>query len=140
MNARSALSALAVATFGVTGSAAFAGDPVAGERQWRQCRSCHMITSPDGTQIQNGGRVGPNLYGMIGQQAGSVEGFRYSAELVALGEGGLVWDEESFIAYVEDPTGFIREQSGNASVRSPMNFQMRSGAADLFAYLDSLDD
>lgn len=140
MNARNALSALAAVAFGVTGSAAFAGDPVAGERQWRQCRSCHMIVSPDGEQIQNGGRVGPNLYGVIGRQAGSVEGFRYSAELVAMGEDGLVWDEETFVAYVQDPTGYMREATGNTSARSPMNFQMRSGAEDMFAYLESLDD
>lgn len=140
MNARTALSALAAATFGLTGSAAFAGDPAAGESQWRQCRACHMIVSPDGETIQNGGRVGPNLYGVIGRQAGSVDGFRYSQDLVAAGQAGLVWDEASFVAYVEDPTGFIRSQSGNASARSPMNFQMRSGAADMFAYLDSLDN
>jgi len=140
MNARTALSALAAATIGLTGSAAYAGDPVAGERQWRQCRACHMIASPDGETIQNGGRVGPNLYGVVNRAAGSVEGFRYSAELVAAGEAGLVWDEENFVAYVEDPTGFIRSHSGNASARSPMNFQMRSGAADMYAYLDSLDD
>ena len=140
MNARTAMSALAVATFGLTGSAAFAGDPVNGERQWRQCRACHMIVSPDGETIQNGGRVGPNLHGIIGQQAGVVEGFRYGADLVAAGEAGLVWDEDTFVAYVQDPTAFIREHSGNASARSPMNFQMRSGAEDMFAYLDSLDD
>ena len=140
MNARTAMSALAVATFGMTGSAAFAGDPVNGERQWRQCRACHMIVSPEGETIQNGGRVGPNLYGIVGQQAGAVEGFRYGADLVAAGEAGLVWDEASFVAYVQDPTAFIREHSGNSSARSPMNFQMRSGAEDMFAYLDSLDD
>jgi len=130
MNARTALSALAAATFGLTGSAAFAGDPVEGERQWRQCRACHMIVSP----------VGPNLYGIVGRQAGTVDGFRYGADLVAAGEAGLVWDEANFVEYVQDPTGFIRSHSGNPSARSPMNFQMRSGAQDMFAYLDSLDD
>lgn len=140
MNARTALSALAAATFGLTGSAAFAGDPVAGEGQWRQCRACHMIVSPDGTTIQNGGRVGPNLYGIVGRQAGTVDGFRYGADLVAAGEAGLVWDEANFVEYVQDPTGFIRSHTGNSSARSPMNFQMRSGAQDMFAYLDSLDN
>lgn len=140
MNVRTAFSALAAATIGLTGSAAFAADPVAGERQWRQCRACHMIVSPDGDTVQNGGRVGPNLYGIIGQQAGTVEGFRYGADLVAAGEAGLVWDEASFVEYVQDPTGFIRAHSGNESARSPMNFQMRSGAEDMFAYLDSLAD
>ncbi|MCC5969800.1 MAG: cytochrome C [Pararhodobacter sp.] len=132
------MSALAATAFGLTGSAAFAGDPAAGENQWRQCRACHMIVSPEGETIQNGGRVGPNLYGIVGRQAGTVDGFRYGADLVAAGDAGLVWDEESFIAYVENPTGFIREFTGNASARSPMNFQMRSGADDMFAYFESI--
>lgn len=135
MNAKFAFNALAAATFGLTGTAAFAGDPAAGEGQWRQCRSCHMIVSPGGETIQNGGRVGPNLFGVAGRQAGSVDGFRYSAELSGAGASGLTWTEANFIAYVEDPTGFIRSHTGNASARSPMNFQMRSGAADMYAYL-----
>ncbi|KPQ08163.1 MAG: cytochrome c [Rhodobacteraceae bacterium HLUCCA12] len=139
MNAKTALSALAAATFGLTGSAAFAADPEAGEQQWRQCRACHMIAPPEGDAIQNGGRVGPNLYGVIGRQAGTVEGFRYSDALVQAGEDGLVWDEESFVEYVQNPTAFIRDVTGDSSARSPMNFQMRSGAEDMYAYLESLN-
>lgn len=118
--------------------AATAGDPAAGEREWRQCRACHMIVAPDGDTIQRGGRVGPNLHGVVGRQAGTVEGFRYSASLVAAGDAGLVWDEETLTAYLENPTGFLRSHTGDSSVRSPMNYQMRSGAADMFAYLESL--
>ncbi|WP_209425646.1 cytochrome C [Pararhodobacter sp. SW119] len=132
---KTALFAASAAAMTFTGWAAQAGDPAAGEAQWRQCRSCHMITAPDGEVIQRGGRVGPNLHGVIGQRAGSVDGFRYSEELAAAGNSGLVWDEASFVAYVEDPTGFIRQQSGNDRARSPMNFQMRSGAEDMYAYL-----
>jgi cytochrome c len=95
---------------------------------------------PDGDVIQRGGRVGPNLYGIIGQQAGTVDGFRYSDELVAGRKRRFVWDRESFMAYVEDPTGFIREHSGDSRARSPMNFQMRSGAEDMYAYLATFSD
>lgn len=140
MQRRVILSALAAATLGLNGMPVFAGDPAAGAQQWRQCRSCHMIVAPSGEVIQNGGRVGPNLYGVVGQPAASVEGFRYSPDLIAAGEAGLVWDEANFIAYVQDPTGFIRSHSGNNAARSPMNFQMRSGAADMYAYLASLTD
>lgn len=119
-------------------TASQAGDAAAGEREWRQCRSCHMIVSPGGETIQRGGRVGPNLYGIVGQQAGTVEGFRFSAELVAAGQDGLTWTEENFVAYVQDPAGFLRDFTGNPSLRSPMGFQMRAGAADVFAYLQSL--
>lgn len=117
---------------------AMAGDPAVGEQEWRQCRSCHMVVSPAGDTIQRGGRVGPNLYGIIGQPAGAVEGFRYSEALVAAGQNGLIWTEETFVAYIQDPTGFLRQFTGDGSIRSPMNYQARSGAADLFAYLASL--
>lgn len=117
-----------------------AGDPAEGERQWRQCRSCHMITGDDGETIQRGGRVGPDLYGITNAPAASVEGFRYSNDLVAARGDGLIWTRENFIAYVEDPTGFLREFTGNNSARSSMNFQMRSGAEDVWAYLESLTE
>ena len=133
--------ALAAATLACTTllpAAALAGDPAIGERDWRQCRSCHMIVSPSGDTIQRGGRVGPNLYGIVGAQAGIVEGFRYSADLVAAGEAGLTWTEENFVAYVADPAGFLREFTGDSSIRSPMGFQMSSGAENIFAYLQSV--
>ena len=117
---------------------AFAGDPAAGERMWRQCQACHMIVSPEGETIQRGQRTGPNLYGVVGREAGAVEDFRYSPAMVAAGEAGLVWDRESFIAYVENPTGFLREVTGDNSARGSMAFQLRQGAADLYAYLDSV--
>lgn len=119
-------------------AAARAGDPAVGEQEFRQCRSCHMIVTPAGETIQRGGRVGPNLFGIVGRTAGTVEGFRYSPALVAAGRNGLVWTAETFVAYVQDPTGFMRRFTGDGSARSPMNFQAASGAADLFAYLESL--
>ena len=132
---KTALIAFSAAAATFAAWAAQAADPAAGEEQWRQCRSCHMITAPNGDVIQRGGRVGPNLYGVIGRQAGTIDGFRYSAELVAAGNAGLVWTRDTFVAYVEDPTGFIRDHTGDSRARSPMNFQMRSGADDMYAYL-----
>lgn len=139
-----AMIAVAAGTMTVSGSpghaqdaalAAPAGDPAAGEALWRQCRACHAITAPDGTVIQRGGRVGPDLFGVVGRRAGTVEDFRYSPALVAAGEQGLIWDEETFVAYVQNPTGFLREFTGDPRARSAMNFQMRAGAEDMFAYL-----
>lgn len=130
--------AIATLALGLAASAVQAGDPTAGEREWRQCRSCHMITDDGGNTIQRGGRVGPNLYGILGQPAGAVDGFRYSGDLLAAGAAGLVWTDDNFLAYVADPTGFLRSFTGDASVRSSMNYQMRSGAEDLLAYLRSV--
>ncbi len=117
-----------------------AGDPAAGEREFRQCRSCHMIVSPSGETIQRGGRVGPNLWGIIGQPAAANAEFSYSQALTAARERGLIWTEETFVAYVQNPTQFLREFLGDSSVRSSMNYQARNGAEDLFAYLQSLQE
>ncbi len=118
-------------------SPALAGDPAAGERVWGQCRACHMIQDDDGTDIQRGGRTGPNLYNIIGSTAGTEDGFRYSNAMVAAGEAGLVWDEENLAAYLADPTGFLREYLGDSSIRSNMAFQLRreEQAKDMAAYL-----
>ncbi|MCC5988073.1 MAG: cytochrome C [Pararhodobacter sp.] len=141
MTIRPVLAAISAIALTLPATIAFAGDPEEGERQWRQCRSCHMITSDDGETIQRGGRVGPDLYGIADAPAAAVEGFRYSNDLVAAAEEhDLVWTRENFIAYTADPTGFLREFTGNSSARSSMNFQMRSGAEDVWAYLESLSE
>lgn len=131
------LSAVAL-TLGFSATASFAGDAAAGEGDWRNCRSCHSLTDDAGNVIQRGGRTGPNLYGLPGRTLGSVEGFRYGSDIVALGETGVTWTEELFVEYVQDPTAFLREHSGNAGARSRMNYRMRSGAEDMWAYLESV--
>ena len=93
-----------------------------------------------GEVIVKGGRTGPNLYGIIGRQAGSVEDFRYRDDIVAAGEKGLTWDEETFEAYVQDPTAFLKEYLDDGGARSGMTFKLREGASDVYAYLASLSD
>jgi cytochrome c len=119
-----------------TGQAFAAGDAAAGEAQFRQCQSCHIVQNEAGeTLAGRAGRTGPNLYGVIGRQAGSVEGFRYGPDIVAAGEQGLVWDETNIVAYLQDPTGFLREFTGDNSARSRMSYRMRNGAEDMAAFL-----
>ena len=119
---------------------AFAGDPAAGERLWRQCQACHMIVSPEGETIQRGQRTGPNLYGVIGREAGTYPDFRYSDSMTRAGEAGLVWDRDAFIAYTENPTNFLREFLDDSSARGSMAFNLRQGADDLYAYLAQFSD
>ena len=116
---------------------AHAGDAAAGEQSFRQCTSCHGIASPDGDVIHRISPTGPNLWGVTGRQAGSYEGYaRFSAAIVAAGEAGVVWDEANFVAFVEDPSGFLREATGDSRARSNMNHRLRGSAEDLFAYLE----
>lgn len=114
------------------------GDPAAGEKEFSKCKSCHMIVADDGTEIVKGGKTGPNLYGVIGHQAGSVEGFKYGADLVKAGEAGLVWDQETFVAWVQDPKAFLVDRLGDSGARSKMSFKLKKGMDDVYAYLVSV--
>lgn len=85
-------------------------------------------------------RTGPNLWGIHGRTVGAVEDFRYSPGLTALMEAETVWDEAAFVAYVQDPTGWIRETTGDNGLRGAMSFRVRSeeDALNLYAYIVSL--
>lgn len=113
------------------------GDAAAGEQNFRQCASCHGIVSPEGEVIQRLAPTGPNLWGVVGRQAGAYDGYaRFSNAIVAAGaEHGLVWDEASFVAYVNDPSGFLREVTGDARARSNMAHRLRGSAEDIYAFL-----
>jgi cytochrome c len=118
------------------------GDPAAGEAVFSQCQSCHNIVD-DGGEVLAGRanvRTGPNLYGVVGRQAGSLDGFRYRPDIVAAGEAGLVWDAESLIAYAQDPQTFLRETLDKNNARSGMAYRVRSEeeAANVVAYIASL--
>ncbi|MBV2359357.1 cytochrome C [Thalassococcus sp. CAU 1522] len=133
-----ALAAATLATSAFAESHAGSGDAAAGEKEFNKCKSCHMIVADDGTEIVKGGKTGPNLWGVMGQQAGVVEGFNYGDSLVAAGEAGLVWDEANFVAYVQDPRGFLQTYLDDSGAKSKMSFKLRKGAEDVYAYLVSV--
>lgn len=115
------------------------GDAEAGEKAFRQCKACHMIVDAEGTEIMKGGKTGPNLYALPGRTAGT-EDFKYKKSIVEAGEGGLVWDEASFVAYVQDPTAYLKEVTGDSKARSGMAFKVRKeeDAVNLWAYIASV--
>ncbi|MCR9124839.1 MAG: cytochrome C [Rhodobacteraceae bacterium] len=114
------------------------GDAEAGEKGFNKCKACHMISTPAGEDIVKGGRTGPNLYNIIGRQAGVVEGFRYGDDLVAAGEAGLVWDAANFVEYVQDPRAFLRTYLDDSKAKSKMAFKLNKGGEDVYAYLVSV--
>ncbi len=114
------------------------GDVEAGAKVFNKCRACHAIVSPEGDVIEKGGRTGPNLFGLGGRQAGSVEGYRYGKSLVQAGEAGLEWNEESFVAYTADPRAFLREITGDNVAKSKMAFRLKKGAEDVFSFINSV--
>lgn len=74
------------------------GDATAGEAIFRQqCRACHQI----GDNARNG--VGPQLNGVFGRRAGTVEGFRYSNAYRSPPTSEKTWSEENFRVYIRNP-------------------------------------
>ena len=119
------------------------GDAAAGEKAFRQCQSCHVVKSPEGEVLAgNAAQTGPNLYGVVGRTAGSVEDYRYSDLMLAAGEAGMIYDEANFVPYVMDPTAHLQEVTGETSGRSKMAYQVRKeeDAVNLYAYLAQFSD
>ncbi len=116
------------------------GDAAAGERAFRQCQSCHVVVNDEGeTLAGRNARTGPNLYNIAGRTAGAIEDFRYSGLLEAAGEQGIIYDEATFVAYLQDPTGAMQELTGT-NERGKMSYRVRKeeDAVNLYAYLKSL--
>ncbi|MGA0594136.1 c-type cytochrome [Enterovirga sp. CN4-39] len=108
-----------------TSSPSLAQDAGAGERVYAQCRACH--------QIGEGARniVGPQLNGLFGRKAGTVEGYTYSA---ANKNSGLTWDDATFRDYIKDPRAKI---PGTKMVYAGLKDEQR--ITDLIAYLKQFD-
>ncbi|WP_050527368.1 c-type cytochrome [Pseudorhodobacter aquimaris] len=132
------LSLIATAALFALSAPAFAADADKGEKEFKKCKACHEIVADDGTAIVKGGKTGPNLYGIIGRQAGSVEDFKYGDSLVAAGEGGLIWDEENLATYSADPKEFLKEVTGDDGAKSKMTYKLKKGGDDVAAYLASV--
>ena len=117
------------------------GDAAAGEDAFSQCQTCHIVQDDEGEILAGrNARQGPNLYNIVGRQAGSVEGFRYRPSLVEAGEEGLVWTEENLVPYLQDPNGYLREILDDNRARSGMAYRVRTEqeAMDLAAFLASV--
>jgi cytochrome c len=129
---------LLAATVAALGAPAFAGDPAAGEDGFKKCKACHSIIAGDGTEIQKGGRTGPNLFGVIGRAVASDPDFSYGESIAALGATGAVWDEASLAAYVANPADYLKTALGDDAAKSKMSFKLASGGEDVAAYLASV--
>lgn len=130
-----ALACAAAAAFALP---AFAADPIKGETAFKKCKSCHAIVAPDGTEVQKGGKMGPNLWGVVGRPVASQDGFTYGESILAVGATGLVWDEASLASYITDPAKWLKETLGDSSARSKMSFKLGKGAEDVAAYLATM--
>ncbi len=75
------------------------GDLAHGEKVFKKCSACHMIAA--------GGKnmIGPNLWGVIGRTAGSVNDYKYSKAMVAYAKE---WSFEEMNSYLIKPQAYIK--------------------------------
>ncbi len=119
-------------------SAAFAGashaqDAANGEKLFKSCKSCHAVG--DGARNKSG----PVLTDVIGRTAGTFAGYKYSKSLRTAGEEGLVWDEAQIIAWLENPSAYLKDRLDDPKAKAKMGFKLKSASdrADIAAYLAS---
>lgn len=106
----------------ISGAALADGDAEAGKKVFNKCKVCHTLEA-------GVNKVGPNLAGIIGRPAGSVEGFKYSD---AMKNSGLTWDAATLDQYLADPKGFV---PGNKMAF--VGLKKEDDREDLIAYLQS---
>ena len=116
------------------------GDASAGEVAFnKQCVACHVVVTDAGEKLAGrNSKSGPNLYNVAGATAGAVPGYRYGKSLVKAGvELGLIWIEETFSAYVQDPKVFLKVFFDDKKARAKMSFKVRKeeDARNIYAYL-----
>ena len=73
-----------------------------GEKVFKKCQACHQV----GDGAKN--RTGPQLNGIVGSAAASVDGFKYSKGLSGMAEDGLVWTKETLAAFLTNPKGYVK--------------------------------
>jgi len=77
------------------------GDAERGAKIWKKCKACHQV----GPKAKN--RVGPNLNDIFDRTAGTLEDFRYSADMKRAGADGLVWSWDELDAFLKNPKSMI---------------------------------
>jgi cytochrome c len=73
-------------------------DPAAGQKASKRCATCHTFT--DG----GANKIGPNLWGIVGKDKGSVSGFDYSDDLEEMAGN---WSYDDLNAFLAKPKEYL---------------------------------
>jgi cytochrome c len=92
-----------------------------------QCGTCHVVSpKPEPRQ-------GPNLYGVLGRQAGKLKGFKYSP---ALAKAKFAWSRDKIDAWLTDtasavPGSVMNYRQADAAIRGQIidYLEVAGGAA-----------
>ncbi|PIW51545.1 MAG: cytochrome C [Zetaproteobacteria bacterium CG12_big_fil_rev_8_21_14_0_65_54_13] len=97
----------------------------------RKCQLCHTF------EANQKGKFGPTLFGVLGQQAGKSEGYKYSKTLA---QASFSWDEAALTDWVCNSGRAVKELTGSNTARTTMPSQNSCGqdAKDIVAYLSTL--
>ncbi len=69
-----------------------------GEKVFRKCAACHKLE-------EGKNAVGPYLYGVIGREVASIDGFRYSDAVAGIGG---IWTYEKLNEYLTNPRDYAK--------------------------------
>ena len=123
MKIRKIFALAAVLAVAVVASPAFAeGDAAKGKKVFKKCKACHTI--------KQGGkhRIGPNLHGVFGRKAGTVDGFKKFSK--GLKSAEITWDAKLLDQYLTSPKKMIK-----GSRMAFPGLKKEQDRADVIAYL-----
>lgn len=83
----------------VFASAGMAADIKAGEKVFKKCKACHVVSDEKH-------KTGPHLVNLFGRTAGTVDGFKKYSK--AMKNSGIIWDEDTLEAYLEAPKKYVK--------------------------------
>ncbi|MBC7622229.1 MAG: c-type cytochrome [Aeromicrobium sp.] len=76
-----------------------------GKIAFLRCAACHSING----KMSN--KVGPDLRGIVGADAGRAEGFAYSEAFKKAATGGLKWDAVTLKRWIDNPSALVPNTS-----------------------------
>jgi len=123
---RAGMAAVSIATCAV-GFVSAQADPASGRTVFNQkCSNCHTLSADPAH-----GPKGPNLMGVIGRPAGTIQGWEFSA---ALRQSGITWSDDTLTKWLTDPAAFV--PGSDMAVKVTDRFERE----DVIAYIRMMTD